>query len=370
VAEHPAIATAAAARVAMRARAATHATSSTSAGPPPACHVESKTTLAIGKDDRATILPDGTIVVAREIRKQIRFQRITESGSVPYPTGVDRGWLDVELDEVALGGVRFSGKPAVFSEVLQGPRGTLLAMWLEGGGYSMTRLRGLVTGLATASFGPDVVAFATMHVNENPNEPPPAAEMHLITARASRRALIETGVAEHPAIATTAEHIAVVYSLGPEMHFALLDKEMQRLGDIIPVTSKELGGAVAFVGESVALFWVERGPKTRLMASTYTPGANAVSAAKIAIDEPALPLVPVAAALPNGTSTVAWVASAGGRATVRISPIGPGGTLTGPTDVDVGSAISDLLATPGDHGVHLTWLDGGSTMKLARVACP
>jgi hypothetical protein len=185
-----------------------------------------------------------------------------------------------------------------------------------------------------------------------------------------RHTLVEDGAAWFPSLATSEDRIALAYFLHGTLRFALLDRKMQRLGDVLTVANAEAAPAVAFVGGAVAVLWIDASAKSRLVVSTYTPGETAFSPSKIAIDEPVVRQAPVVAPLPSGASAVAWLASTGGRTKVRVSPLGAGGTLTGPTDVDDGVAISGLRATAGDHGIHLTWLEGTSAVKIARVTCP
>ena len=75
---------------------------------------------------------------------------------------------------------------------------------------------------------------------------------------------------------------------------------------------------------------------------------------------------------PNATS-LAWLATGGGAPTLRVSPIGRGGTLTGPTDVTTLPVFSLLRATSGERGVELSWLElganGAQTAKFANVTC-
>jgi serine/threonine protein kinase len=370
-----AIATLGAVRVFSRARLGPGTAGGTSergaAVPAPGCRVEFKSTVPITQNDRATILPDGSIVTAHDIDKKLVFERETPSGRVPFHAARPLASLEPTYQEVALSGIRFGGAPAILSVVSQGPvNGTLVALWTDGPNYSMSRIPGMLTGLAVTAFGDDAVALATMLTNDTPGAEPGGPELYLITKRGMRHTLVEDGAAWFPSLATSEDRIALAYFLHGTLRFAMLDRKMQRLGDVLTVANAEAAPAVAFVGGAVAVLWIDASAKSRLVVSTYTPGETAFSPSKIAIDEPVVRQAPVVAPLPSGASAVAWLASTGGRTKVRVSPLGAGGTLTGPTDVDDGVAISGLRATAGDHGIHLTWLEGTSAVKIARVTCP
>lgn len=99
------------------------------------------------------------------------------------------------------------------------------------------------------------------------------------------------------------------------------------------------------------------------------PVTPELAAARIAIDEPLSPRQPVTARLPNGTWAVAWVASAGGRSTLRVSPIGTEAALTGPSTITTSAAIDRLNAISTERGIDYWWHEDDKTVRIARVSC-
>jgi hypothetical protein len=225
--------------------------------------------------------------------------------------------------------------------------------------------------LTAAPLGEEIVVIATSReLPPRPRGLPSGVEAHLLGGRSPLHGVIEAGGAAAPAIATTNDRIAVAYVLGAQIHLALLDRNLERIGDALTIAPVENAPAVAFVGDEVVVFWTDdRGGKTRLTSSSFAPGTTAASPPKVAIDEPLGPRRPITARLPNGSSVVAWVAAAGGVSTLRVSPIGPGGALAGPTDIGKAAAVDGLRATTTDKGIDFSWYESESMVRIARVTC-
>jgi hypothetical protein len=105
-------------------RAATHAPRAAGAGAAagagnvlatraPACVVSSSRTLPVGVDDRMAILPDGTVVVARDIGKGFALMKEPpDGGSVPAATSPLLSAIGHHYGNVRLSGLTYDGHPA------------------------------------------------------------------------------------------------------------------------------------------------------------------------------------------------------------------------------------------------------------------
>jgi hypothetical protein len=243
----------------------------------------------------------------------------------------------------------------------------------------MQRLPGPVIGFAVTGFAKGVVMLAT-NVDLGPHRDSNvgSAEVYLVGGPGrSRHVLLErvgaglapgTGAA---AVAATADRIAVAYVTPDGLRSAVVDQDLARLGDVVAIGPDHPSPAVAFAGAGVVVFFVrdDGGGKRRLTAVSYAPGEAAAGAPKVAIDEAVLTDSPVAARLPNGTFAVMWVATVGGIAKLRASPIGPDGALTGPTTLASGASFAGLTATSSDLGLDLVWRESPTSTRVARVSC-
>jgi hypothetical protein len=344
--------------------------------PLPACRVESIHAVAAADGDRVTVLPDGTVVIARDLRHRFELERETaDAGLVPMLRTPLTAAIGGNYTFIELGGAVRDHQPAVLVLAGQGPgRGGFIASWSEKGGMGTSRVEGALLGLAAASDGEDIFAIATTEEFTMSKEPF-AAEVdsyRMTPTGLDRRAAVEVIAAQGPAVAASADRIAVSYSVivPAELHFAFLDKEVNRVGDVFVVAKGDMQPAVAFAGEAAAVFWFgETGRASRLDVATITPGDAAFTPPRMAVDDPLAPVVPVTARLPTGSWVVAWVASRGGPNAVRISPIGPHGALTGPTDIAKATTVTELRAAATDTGVTLWWRETDKIVRVARVAC-
>ena len=350
----------------------------------PACRVESTRSLAMGKDDRFAVLPDGEIVTLRDFRRGLRMTRETPSGPVPFSTGqfnaIALASMGTDYTEVALRGMSSRGASWAVAEVVQtvDKHGSVLVGMTATDLFFIQAIASFrVTGTAAVDFGK---AGIVLGVTTQPEVGRRSGAHVAVPLQRGRTVVVEEGDAAYAAMQATESRLAFAYVMatdaGPEMHLAVLDETAQRLGDIhlLATLSKAAQPAVAFAGDVVTVFWIDdHGPKTRLMRSNFTGGDLAVPAPVVALDEPTTLQPPVTGRLPSGEWLVAWATSTGGAPTLRVSPIGRAGALVGPTDVTKLSAYSLLRATASPRGVELSWLESGAngtqTAKIAHVTC-
>ena len=360
------------ARTRTRALAGVGTTGAAARTAPPACRIESTRTIPMAADDRFALLPDGTVVVARNIKQGLVLERETPNGNLRFSKNAFLDAVGSDFTDLGLRGSTHRGAPAVLLEIVQsGPRGSLVVMATEGDTFSSHRVRGSISGLAVEPFGQDFVTVVT-----SLDQTPPGRTQAYLVGKGVQQNTVEVGQSSLPALATTANRVAVAYYVRAELHLSILDESAQRIGDVqtITPTPREAPAAVAFAGATAAVFWTDNlGPKTRLTMATFTPGDAAASAPRIAIDDPLTLEPPLTARLPSGDWAVAWVASSGGLSTLRVSPIGPGGVLTGPTDVATLARFVQPQVTSGKSGLHFSWHEtdgsGATVAKIVRVAC-
>jgi serine/threonine-protein kinase len=350
----------------------------------PACVVEPARTLSLAADDRAGVLPDGQLVTMRDIKRGLSLMRETASAPVPFssyklaPTALAAAGNDYRNAYVL--GARADGKSWGVVLVTQRPdKPDVLVFGATAAGDFFLSAPPLyrVSGLIVAPSGKDLVFGVTTTEGSAPR----SGALVGFPKRGARAVEIEHGVAYSPALASSASRMAFAYVFleekGPTLHLAILDEDAHRLGDVHAITSTPTlptPPAVAFAGDAAAVLWIDdRGGKSRLTMATFAQGASAVSAPRVAVDEPVTLTAPVTAQLPTGEWVVAWLASTGGAPTLRVSPIGKNGELTGPTDVATRPTFEVLRATSGDRGVELSWQererDGTTTARFAHVTC-
>lgn len=337
----------------------------------PACRVESTHDVALGARDLLTVLSDRTVVVARIPDRKFAFERETPSGMVPFLRGGLFEAASADYESIAIGSIRYGGFPAVVVDLDQGVRGSYLGIWTDGHGIMSQRIAGASTGLATTTFDKDVVAISTTHEINFPSRVQPSlVEAYLLTGARGQHTTIEPIAAAAPAVATSKDRVAVAYATESGIHFALLDSEMNRIGDVQTVAPVDASPAVAFVGPTIVVFWTQdRGGKTRLMEASFTPGTAGFEPPKVAFEEAVAAFAPQTVALPNGAWGVSWIASNGGPAVLRVSPIEPHGSLTGPTDVATAPSIRGMRVMPTDTGAAFAWNATDITTRVAHVAC-
>jgi len=345
--------------------------------------VEPARSLTLGTYDRVAVLPNGELVVARDITQGLVLMRETPTGPVsftksPFLTGLGNTYRDVQLQ-----GMMYQDVPSVIGIVDQGAvLGDLAFLASDGPLFFAKRIKLPVSGLAMAAFGKAMLFGVTTSAAEGRAAP----EVLLGATDTPRFASVESGAASAPALATSEKHVAFAYVHTPkeraELHLSMLDEAGQRIGDVhvVSAATSHVEPAVALVGTTATVFWVDDGgPRTRLTMSRFTLGDAAVSVPKVVLDEPVTPDPPLAARLPNGGWALAWVASTASGAVLRISPMGPDGALTGPTDVAVLPRYSAVTASAAARGIELSWVEAGgsgpndptgkNTAKFVNVTC-
>ncbi|MDB5220096.1 MAG: serine/threonine protein kinase, partial [Myxococcaceae bacterium] len=70
----------------------------------PACSVESRETFAMALEDRAAILPDGSVFIARDVKRGVFLERVTAPGAHPFAVGAALSALGADYEEVGLTG--------------------------------------------------------------------------------------------------------------------------------------------------------------------------------------------------------------------------------------------------------------------------
>jgi len=353
-----------AARVEETANAATRA-----AAAAPACHVQTKRSVPVAPDDRATMLTDGSVVVARNIKRGVVLEREDGGQTVPYRLNPALAAVGHDYDDVALGGVRYLGEIAVVVMLDQGAeRGGFVTIAGEHNGFANARLPAAVMSTAIVPFRRRVAILTTTYESTNLDG---AVTLHLTSGDEWSHLVVEPIGATAGSLATSDDLIAAAYLHGRSLRFAMLDARGQRLGDAFEIAPHGGLPAVAFSGRTAVVTWIsEDGGKRRLSESRFTPGDVAPSPPRIIADDAVLLDAPVAAELPTGRHVLAWVASVAGRSVIRVAPIrGGGGALEGTTDIETGTAFTNLHAFPSDDGITMSWREGDDVAKLTRVTC-
>ncbi len=340
------------------------------------CAIVSSHTLAVGPDDRLGVLPDGAVVIARDIRKGLVLQKETPQGLVPMPKNPMIDAIGHNYRDIVLRGVTYDGMPATLLELDQSDAGAFLSLFADKSMMSQ-RIFGTVNGLAATTLGSSVVVVATMPEIGYPrfgNLPNGVEAYELGHASGVHRTVIEEGGSSAPSVAALRDRVAVAYGFRGEMHFALLDVGLGRIGDVQTVARTTSTPAVAFAtGDVPAVFWVDdAGGKTRLYGSAFVPdrsGKPAFSTPKMAVDEPLAPRAPITARLPDGSWMVAWIASTGGVSTLRASPIGAAGALIGPSDLATSGRIDALGMESTAKGIAVWWQESETAVRIAEVTC-
>jgi serine/threonine-protein kinase len=342
-------------------------------GPAPACVVVSTQAVAVTANDRVALLPDGAIVVARDIRRGIVMERIAPEGAVPFLQSPMFEALAHEYEDLGISGVTVGGQPAVLARIAQPHLNSqVVGVWSERAGFLMHRVPGSAVGLAGTGFREGVVVLATtrdVRVNQQPYVG--GADLYLLGGGGRpRHVALERGRAGATAVAASADSIAIAYVTDDGLRSAVFDADLARLGDVLTVSADTSAPAVAFAGARVVLFFMhDYDGKRRLTEASYAPGEAVVGAPKVAVDEAVLTNAPLTARLPNGAFAVMWVATVGGVAKLRASPVGPDGALTGPTTLASGASFVGLTATSSDLGVDLVWSESPTSTRVARVSC-
>jgi hypothetical protein len=343
---------------------------------PPACRVVSRESVTVGDDDRLTVIPSGAVVVARDIKRGVSLQHETPAGKVPFKAGPMLQVMTQNLVDLSLAGATYDGQPAVVAHAWRSDgRGVTIGVFTEAGGAALRRLEGPQSGNALITSGDGLVIVGTSPSISGVAKPKPAA-VHVYGVNIKQQAdvLIEETHAMNPSIATSEDRTAVAYSAlsaGGTPRFALLDAYLQRIGDVLTVTSSPAIPAVAFAGPTPGVLWMnDEGGKRRLVMASLPVGATAFTPPKVMADEALVDMAPMTARLPDGTWAVAWFAASAGLPTLRVSPLGANGVLTGPSDV--AKDIPDrgrLWATATQDGIAFYWYGSSGKVDIARVLC-
>lgn len=129
--------------------------------PAPACRVESTQVVPLGPDDRMAILPDGAVVLARDIHRGIFLERQTPGGTVPILRTVFAAALAGTYKGVELDGTTYADAPAISLLFEQVSTDALLCVWTEKNGANNQRIPGPVEKLVTTRRGEDTLALVT-----------------------------------------------------------------------------------------------------------------------------------------------------------------------------------------------------------------
>jgi len=340
----------------------------------PACRVEASYELPLDlAKDRAAILPDGTIVVARDIARGLVFEKIVDGKVSAFEEVPIAEQLGKDHGDVLLRGISLQNTPAVFIEMRKnGFQPSVVAALTGGRVAAVTRLGASATGIAIASLGTTYAIMATTVEATRPDELglKGGMQVHVTDDQEAHRATLEEGSARAPAVALRNDRISLAYEFGDSIHFATLDKTTGLLGDILTVAHVAVPPAVAFAGEEVAVYWIGLAEqKSRLTVATLPTGATAFRAPIVVLDEALALVAPAAASAPDGRSVLAWVASTGGMASVRVAPVGPAGELRGATTLASASNVQNLIASAANDGTNISWVEGRTKFRAVRVTC-
>jgi hypothetical protein len=336
--------------------------------PAPACYVEAVRSVPLARDDRAAVLPGGALAVARGAMGDAipRFEQDTSGSFAPITLDGDAEFWNAHLHGVDVG-----GKPALVMQGDQRGLGLIVWLWrpdfpLFGGIKTAMRIdpASIIDWAATGLDDETVLLVTTGH-----NEGRDWAVKTWVLADRMMHQTIANDLADGPVIAATKDRIAIAFTTDDAIRVVFVNRFGARVGDTLTAVALRSQPVLAFAGETLVVFFGElRGGAIRLRETTLAPGATAFGAPRDAVDDPIVDLRPTATRLASGEWAIAWVAARGGTQTVRVSPVGEGGRLIGPTDVgDVADAGALDSAVHGE-GLDVAWSDGAThTLKVARV---
>ncbi len=341
---------------------------------PPACRVESTRSLTLGPDDRFAVMTDGALIVARDVRRGIVLDHETAIGTKPVLRSSMLSMLGKDIQEIEMHGVDYAGEPALFA-IASGSASKMVLFGAYGLSSQVSKnvpVPAPITGHAVAPLGKGLLFVVTSSLNTTGQPTVPTTTLYHLDQdlRAVPQFVVEGGASTAPAIAVEGERVAVAYVTLSGIRFVFLDERLARMGDVQTVAPTRAIPAAAFAGASPAIFWTaDADGKTRLTVSTFDPSNATLSAPRLAIDEPTRANAPLAMRLPDGRWTVAWVSAVGGRATLRVSPVGGGAVLTGPSDIVTSAKIEAVDATATADGIAYWWHESESLVRIARVTC-
>jgi hypothetical protein len=335
-----------------------------------ACRAGPERVVPLGAEDRAAMMPGGSLVVARRTPggTRARFERESSGAWVPFdPLGNAAEYQDVHLY-----GVTVSGSPGLVLRFDQGGTGTLFELWRPdwtdfGGMVGAQRLYGSFNEEAVLGVR-DVAVFATAGLHERMGI---GVVAHTFGAKPVHAA-IEMAAASDPALASSDTRMGIAYRLGDATRFAFIDRNTStRIGDVMSIAASGSAPALAFAGEDAVVFWTSaKGGKTRLMQATLVAGGGSFGAPRVAIDEPTTAAPPISVRLASGAHLVAWVGADGGHQIVRAAGVGAGGALTDAGDVAKSASVRALFAAPSGAGAGVAWHDAtAGTLHATQVLC-
>jgi serine/threonine protein kinase len=343
------------------------------ATPTGACQVASGWSLGVGEAGRFTAMPDGALVVARDIRRGLAFERVTADGtSAPFLPDNPMATL-TDFTDVSLFGRELGGEAVLVLFVNQLGRTDLLAALPTNGGFSSTRLPTIVNGIDIVT-GEAALLMATtgeaFHTSDGRSHLGPGARVHRLSREGALHTLLEDGVTGGPSVAAAGGRTAIAYSNGGQIRAAFVDDELNRTGDAMLVARSNGHPAATLPGKGLAVFWAEdHGGRTRLTSAHLAPGATAFSAPRVVADEPLSARAPIASRLPDGRWSVTWIAARGGESVLRVAPVGSDGALGAPSEIAVASAFPQLAVTPTRRGLAFTWRGADARAHVAEVIC-
>lgn len=346
--------------------------------PPPLCKLQSSRELAIAPNDARMLRADGTVVVARAADEQgLRLEQETTKGTWgPHPLPKILEVVgDVPHRTIDLAAARIDNLPAVVAIFYQdggndGSVGALALSWSERSSTTQ-RLFGPLSGIAVSEFRGSPIVVATTYASvPRLTNLPTGAEIYPLKAGALR-IQVEMGGGHWPAVATSDDRIVIAYAGVGGIRVAVLDSEMLRIGDTMVVYNIDSAPTVAFDGRRISVFWgEEKQGKTRLMTSSVLLGQPSFSPARVAIEEPITRFRPVVVPLGKERNALAWVTTVGGVSTMRLSPVGADGSLTGPSDIAKATNVKDVFSTTtSPSSAVVAWTETPGRLRVGEVAC-
>jgi serine/threonine-protein kinase len=357
----------------LRSKSVQHARTTESALPP-ACRLVSSNVVKVAPKDRIAVLYDRSVAIARVGENGLAFERETPTGMVPIlDSPVIKPMLKLPYARVDLATGREGALPALIIVLFNnGPHGATILRWAPDNSVRARHVEGSVAEIAATTCRDGIVALSVTHeMSTNGTLEPGRVETHLIGApEHERRFTIAMMEARYPSIAGSKDRIAAAYSTRSGLELAMVGNDLERQGDVMTLSPTDGSPAAAFAGETATVFWTQdHAGKTRLTYASFTPGDTTFVPPKIALDEPLGPYGPLTVQLPNGAWAVAWIASRGGPATLRVSPIGKLGALTGPTDIAKAPEIRGMMAWSTDAGLALSYYENDDEIRISHVAC-
>jgi len=173
-------------------------------------------------------------------------------------------------------------------------------------------------------------------------------------------------------VAVSGERAAIAFQSPTELRVARLDRDLQRLGDVLVAAPASSAAALGWLDTTVvALYVEEQGGRARLRSTLLSESAHRFAEPREVIAE-----APVGDELRltssgTGGAMVVWVKADGTNAVLRAAPLGRDGTIDPASAVDVARAPSfrHVVTVPTPAGVVVAWLDPARMTHTARLSC-